>query len=579
MKLKSKIILFIILASLLNTGGGLFLLLAGRDPILIIPFIMLESGIALLFVFVFIIRPLNEITSAAKDIAQGNLNKRIVIDSNDELGQLAKEFNAMADKLQESNSLFEKKLRDKTGELEKNIASLERLNKTMIGRELQMIELKKHLHQLKSRLGESDTQLVESSIAYKTQLEKSNLSDEEFKYALLNVLEDLETSKAKIEQKNLQDEAILQSIGDGMAATDENGKIIMLNETAETMLGWNLSEALGKPIEEIIPAEYSTGKRVPKNDRPVYIALASGIKVTTSPTDILYYVRKDKSKFPISLTVTPVILHDPILKNKSKMVGTISIFKDMTKEAEIDRMKTEFISLASHQLRTPLSAIKWYSEMLLDGDLGQMNTEQYDFLSKIHQSNARMIALVGSLLNISRIQSGRIIIDPKPTDLVELVNEVVTDVKAKLNEKKHKLVISVHDHLPAINIDPKLIRQVYLNLFTNSIKYTPEGGEIHVFISLTGNEIISQITDNGYGIPKNQQGKVFTKFFRGENVVRVETDGTGLGLYLTKAIVDSSKGRLWFTSEENKGTTFWFSLPVSGMAPKKGEVTLDNQES
>lgn len=375
---------------------------------------------------------------------------------------------------------------------------------------------------------------------------------EERTIALKQKMQELKNAHAK-------DDAILSSIGDGLIVTDAQGRILLINAIAADLLGWDRQKIIGNDI-----GAYETfdeaGTPLPKGEQPMQVALKTGEKVNR-------YI-KSSTKKVLNVTASPVLQH-------RRTVGAIQIIRDSTREKEIDRMKTEFISIASHQLRTPLSAIRWFVEMLLSGDTGKLKPEQQEFAQNIEDSTERMIELVNSLLNISRIESGRIIIDPKPTDLHELVSGIINDLKGKTAEKKQTLVISIHKDLPLINLDQRLIGQVYLNLLTNAIKYTPKGGEISVFVSRKGGEIISQVTDNGYGIPKSEQGKMFQKFFRASNIAKVETDGTGLGMYLIKSVVETSGGKIWFESEEGKGSTFWFSLPARGMKAKAGEVSLD----
>jgi len=227
-------------------------------------------------------------------------------------------------------------------------------------------------------------------------------------------------------------------------------------------------------------------------------------------------------------------------------------------------------------LRTPLSSIKWFIEMMLDGDFGKLKKEQKDVIEDINSSNERMISLVNSLLNVSRIESGRIIVDPEPTNLGELIKKIIEELKAKLDERKQKIIFSSNSKLEKINIDTKLIREVITNLLTNAMKYSPEKSEILVFLSKKNKEIVVQVSDDGYGIPKDEQTKIFQRFFRASNITKKETDGTGLGLYLVKSIIESSGGKIWLESEEGKGTTFWFTLPIKGMQKKEGVVSLNN---
>lgn len=576
MKIFSKIGITVFIISAINVIGALwfFSLQTNNQSLLelfffAIPFIVLES-LAIFALFFTVLHPLIAIAKTAKDIAQGNFSKKVIVNTPDEIGEISSVFNMLTTKLEDYYKNYASNVTEKNDQLANKIIELQRLNRTMMGREYKMIELKKEVDELKAKLGESERTEFEEQVKKRSAaIQQLNTIDGYSKEAMLNLLEDLQSSVSKVNQEKNQDEAILESIGDGVIITDREGRIVMINPSTQTMLGYNLEECLKKAIDLIIPMQYENGKTVPKNDIPVFVALSSGKKVATTAADILFYITKTGTKLPVAITVTPVMVENHV-------VGTITIFRDTTKEREVDRMKTEFISLASHQLRTPLSAMKWFSEMLVDGDVGSLTSEQMEIIKNIHQSNERMIALVNSLLNISRIESGRIIINPIPTDLKELVKEVINDIQAKIRERKQKLIISVNDNLPKINIDPKLIRQVYMNLLTNAIKYSPPEHEITILISKNQNEIISQISDQGYGIPQNEENKLFQKFYRGENIVKIETDGTGLGLYLVKAIVESSGGKIWFKSEENKGTTFWFSLPLAGSIAKQGEVTLDS---
>ncbi len=357
------------------------------------------------------------------------------------------------------------------------------------------------------------------------------------------------------EHDKLRYEALLENLGEGLVVTDKNGKIVTFNKAAVSMLGWTEEEALGRAMHEIINVNY-------KN-------IENTNSVNFGSKTSLHFVRKDGTKFPAAITVSSY-------SQGAEILGTITLFRDITTEQNVDAIKNEFISLASHQLRTPLSAIKWYTHLLMNGDLGQLTPEQKEYTKSIYMSTERMIELVNDLLNISRVESGRIIVEPTKTDLKKLVEEIIEEVRIRFAEKKQIINLSIPDNFPQVNLDPRLIRQVYINLLTNSAKYTKDGGEISVTVSQKDKNVISEVKDNGYGIPEADKPRLFDKFYRGSNVISKVSDGSGLGLYLINAIVGLSDGKIWFESHEGQGTTFWFSLPMEGTAPKKGVVTLDS---
>lgn len=350
-------------------------------------------------------------------------------------------------------------------------------------------------------------------------------------------------------------QAILASIGDGLVVVDKEGKISYINKSFEEMLGWKSAEVIGKSMVKVVPREDVNGVGVLFKQRILTQVLA-GQKFVADLTNPFYYIRKDKSRFPASSIVAPVILN-------KKIVGAVEVFRDITKEKEIDKAKTEFVSLASHQLRTPLSTVNWYSEMLLTGDVGGVTPDQKRYLEEIYNGNRRMVDLVNTLLDVSRIELGTFVVESKPTDMVRLAQNVIAEQKQQIEEKNLNFSVSFENNIPLVKIDPKLFRMVIQNLLSNSIKYTPIGGAVSISLSLDNEKnLILRVTDTGYGIPKNQQDKIFTKLFRADNVIGKDTEGTGLGLYIAKSIVEQAGGKLWFESVENKGTMFYATLPL-----------------
>ena len=241
-------------------------------------------------------------------------------------------------------------------------------------------------------------------------------------------------------------------------------------------------------------------------------------------------------------------------------VGLATIF-DITREKELDKAKTEFVSLASHQLRTPTATLKWFLDMILAGDVGELSPKQRDYLERSRKVNANMIELVETLLNVSRIEIGSISIDWKPTNVPEIIDSILLEMSSQIEEKQLQIEKHYGGSLENIRSDPRLLRIVINNILSNAVKYTPASGAISIVLKeFLGNKSIA-ISDSGVGIPEADQDKIFNKLFRADNVRKLdESQGTGLGLYLVKSIIETLGGSIGFVSEENKGSTFTIKL-------------------
>lgn len=352
---------------------------------------------------------------------------------------------------------------------------------------------------------------------------------------------------------------------DGIIMTTPEGIIVYVNPAWERMTGYAFDEVLG--ANPRILKSGLTPERVYQN------MWASIKNRKTFHSEEIVNKRKDGTTYEAAISVFPI-------GEGNETAFYVGLEQDITHRKAVDRAKTEFVSLASHQLRTPLSSIGWYTEMLLHGDAGKLNKGQKSYLEEIAHGNARMIELVNALLNASRIELGTMAVEPTPTNIGELVNDVLRELKPQIEEAQHKLVLHIQSTMPPVSVDPKIMRMVFQNLLTNAVKYTPKKGVITVTLEQQADDIHFSVEDTGIGIPRSEQGKIYQKLFRADNARHKNTDGTGLGLYLAKAIVEQSGGRIWFSSPggstageesaENPGTTFHITLPKKGMPKKEG---------
>jgi len=343
----------------------------------------------------------------------------------------------------------------------------------------------------------------------------------------------------------------LSSMGDGVVAVDAEKRIMLLNEVAEHLTGWRFEDVIGKVIYDVFRIINESTNEAAEN--PVDKTLKSGKIETTSERDTL--ISRSGSECPISATAAP------IRKNDGTMIGVVMVFRDVSQEREVDRMKTDFVSSVSHELRTPLTSIKAYTATILrDPDMAEQTRRE--FLATIDDESNRLARLIGDLLEVSRLDSGVVGITREAADIAGVINRVLSALGPVADKKGIKLKTDIDNELGELRGDESRIQSVVTNLVDNAIKFTPEQGRVCVSVQQQSEELVIRVSDTGMGIPEDALPKIFDRFYRVYRPGK-QIQGTGLGLAIVKKIVAMHGGRIEVASQPNQGTTFTVTLPLS----------------
>lgn len=396
------------------------------------------------------------------------------------------------------------------------------------------------------------------------------LFDDAVKAVVVN-FRDITEKKAleeKILREKTEDEAMLASIGDGIIATDHTGKITMVNQSACMTLGMKEKELVGKLITEAIQLGDEFGNFVPVNERPITKVLSLHRKIVTSRA--YSYVKKDKTKFPVRFTIAPIEIDN-------KIVGAIEVFEDITKEKEIDMMKDEFISMASHELRTPMTAVNGLLSMIFHGDYGPINEKLKHPLDNVRISAERQIHLINDLLNVSRLQSGKIEFVYSDFSLRQTLDEVIKLLSPIAQQKK--LLVTVKEKGDVfVRADMEWSKQILNNLIGNALKFTDKG-KITISYYTKDKQIYIEVTDTGNGIEVDDQGKLFGKFQQLNGQDASKPPGSGLGLFLSRELARKMNGDVLLkNSTLGKGSTFIFTLPIAQSKNVQSKTNVTNKK-
>jgi PAS domain S-box-containing protein len=390
--------------------------------------------------------------------------------------------------------------------------------------------------------------------------EAPNKTQDELYAEILQLKNDLERLKSALNDNN----KILDSLGHGIFIVDPKANISYANPSALSLLGWDVSEVSGKRWFEIVKIVDEKNNLVDIEQNPINITLSQHRILQ----DRYYFLKKDQSILPVDIVTSPVF-------SEGKITAVCITFLDATTENAKDVAKTEFISTASHHLRTPLSTLKWYFEILKKGYSGQLTPEQNKYLDEMSLANKKMINFINALFNVSRVELGKFEIDPQLVDIKDVLENVIDKHKTQIEKKSINLVKNFDKNILPIRVDVNLLTVAISYLLDNAIKYTPDQGSIAVLLENDMNEkesnILIKVKDTGIGIPQNEQEKIFSKLFRASNAELNKIDGNGLDLFIVKSILTDANCGISFKSEENNGTEFIVKIPSTGMQKRTGD--------
>lgn len=430
----------------------------------------------------------------------------------------------------------------------------------------ELSELRERLELQRGSLATQNTALLAEARQQSDRLSEKVRELEQFRVAMISVLEDLTESRDRIEEARAFDDAVLGNLADGLIVMEADGTVTRANEAAARIFGVSGVDALIGRANTSITIFDERENEVRPEDRPFQKLFAGD--PDPKPVRFRGSLRRDDG------STVSVEIEQSLVKLPEKRLIVVALIRDITEQLRIDRAKSEFVSLASHQLRTPLTAISWYAELLLGAEAVRSNPDVREHLREIYLANRRMVDLVDALLNVSRIEMGSFSVEPKPIDLGSLIADEVGSLSPLITHKHLTVTTDIQPGMPPYPADTKLMGIILQNLLSNAVKYTPMGGTIRLSCARDDRWLTLAVTDTGIGIPPDQLGQIFGKMFRASNARIMEGEGSGLGLYLVKSIVDQVRGEIAVASEIEKGTTFTVKLPSDGMKERTGAKAL-----